>query len=59
MTAGLYSVRNEGELQQMLASLAEDGFRIISVFSTPNEMMHVVAQKDTVATVVPVKEGIR
>ena len=44
--AGVYTARGIHELHQMVASLAFDGFRIITVIDTQNGDYHVVAQKD-------------
>lgn len=46
MEAGVYSVQDIGELNSMVANLAQQGFRIISVIDTQNGMYHVVAQKE-------------
>ena len=44
--AGLYTARGVCELGQMVASLASEGFRIITVIDTQNGYYHVVAQKE-------------
>ncbi len=44
--AGLYTARGIYELEQMVASLASQGFRIITVIDTQNGDYHVVAQKE-------------
>ncbi len=44
--AGVYTARGIHELGQMVASLAEQGFRIVTVIDTQNGDYHVVAQRD-------------
>lgn len=44
--AGVYTARGIHELGQMVASLASEGFRIITVIDTQNGDYHVVAQKE-------------
>ena len=44
--AGVYTARGIHELNMMVTSLAEQGFRIITVIDTQNGDYHVVAQKD-------------
>lgn len=44
--AGVYTARGIHELGLMIASLAQQGFRIITVIDTQNGDYHVVAQKD-------------
>lgn len=44
--AGLYTARGVHELGQIVASLASQGFRIITVIDTQNWYYHVVAQKE-------------
>ena len=44
--AGLYTARGVYELGQMVASLASEGFRIITVIDTQNGDYHVVAQRE-------------
>lgn len=43
--AGVYTARGIGELHRMVMSLAEEGFRIITVIDTQNGDYHVVAQR--------------
>ena len=43
--AGVYTARGIHELNLMVAGLAEQGFRIITVIDTQNGDYHVVAQK--------------
>ena len=45
--AGVYSARGIGELDNTVHILAQQGFRIISVFETSEEFYHVVAQMET------------
>ena len=45
--AGVYSARGIGELNNTVYNLAQQGFRIISVFETSEEFYHVVAQMET------------
>jgi hypothetical protein len=42
--AGVYTARGIHELHQTVASLAAEGFRIITVIDTQNGDYHVVAQ---------------
>lgn len=44
--AGVYTARGIGDLGQMVASLAEQGFRIVAVIDTQNGDYHVVAQRE-------------
>ena len=44
--AGVYTARGIHELHQMVANLARDGFRIITVIDTQNGDYHVVAQQE-------------
>ena len=44
--AGVYTARGISELHLMIISLAEQGFRIITVIDTQNGDYHVVAQKE-------------
>lgn len=44
--AGVYTARGIGDLNYMLASLAQQGFRIITVIDTQNGDYHIVAQRD-------------
>jgi hypothetical protein len=44
--AGVYTARGVHELGQVVADLAADGFRIITVIDTQNGDYHVVAQKE-------------
>ena len=43
--AGVFTARGIGDLSRMVADLAEQGFRIITVIDTQNGDYHVVAQK--------------
>lgn len=45
--AGVYTARGVHELNLMVVSLAEEGFRIITVIDTQNGDYHVVAQKES------------
>lgn len=44
--AGVYSTRDLGELNAMLYNLSQEGYRIVTVLQTPNEMFHVIAQRE-------------
>lgn len=44
--AGVYTARGIHELHQMVATLAREGFRIITVIDTQTGDYHVVAQKE-------------
>lgn len=44
--AGVYTSRGIHDLHQLVASLAGQGFRIITVIDTQNGDYHVVAQKE-------------
>lgn len=44
--AGVYTARGIGELGMLVSSLAEQGFRIITVIDTHNGDYHVVAQRE-------------
>ena len=44
--AGVYSARGIGELDQQVMALAQQGFRIITVFEVPEGYYHVVAQQE-------------
>lgn len=44
--AGVYTARGIHDLHQLVASLAGQGFRIITVIDTQNGDYHVVAQKE-------------
>lgn len=44
--AGVYTARGVHELHQLVAGLADQGFRIITVIDTQNGDYHVVAQKE-------------
>ena len=44
--AGVYTARGIHDLRQLVASLAGQGFRIITVIDTQNGDYHVVAQKE-------------
>lgn len=46
MNAGVFTARGVPELSLMITSLAEQGYRIITVIDTQNGDYHVVAQKD-------------
>lgn len=43
---GVYTARGIPELHNMVHSLVQEGFRIITVLDTQNGDYHVVAQKD-------------
>ena len=45
--AGVYTARGIGDLNPMVASLAQQGFRIVTVIDTQNGDYHVVAQKES------------
>jgi hypothetical protein len=45
--AGVYTARGIGDLSSMVASLAQQGFRIVTVIDTQNRDYHVVAQKES------------
>lgn len=44
--AGVYTARGIHELHMMVSSLAQQGFRIVTVIDTQNGDYHVVAQKE-------------
>lgn len=44
--AGVYTARGIGDLSGMVANLAAEGFRIVTVIDTQNGDYHVVAQKE-------------
>ena len=44
--AGVYTARGISDLHGMIAALAAEGFRIITVIDTQNGDYHVVAQKE-------------
>lgn len=44
--AGVYTARGIGDLGRLVASLAEQGFRIVTVIDTQNGDYHVVAQRE-------------
>jgi hypothetical protein len=44
--AGVYTARGIGELEGIIRNLAEQGFRIITVFEVPEGYYHVVAQQE-------------
>ena len=44
--AGIYTARGISDLHLIISSLAEQGFRIITVIDTQNGDYHVVAQKE-------------
>ena len=44
--AGVYTARGVRELHMMVVSLAQEGFRIVTVIDTQNGDYHVVAQKE-------------
>lgn len=46
MEAGVFTARGIGDLHSMVAQLARDGFRIVTVIDTQNGDYHVVAQKE-------------
>lgn len=46
MEAGVFTARGIHDLGLMVASLAEQGFRIVTVIDTQNGDYHVVAQKE-------------
>lgn len=46
MEAGVYTARGVHELGMLVASLAQQGFRIVTVIDTQNGDYHAVAQKD-------------
>lgn len=46
MEAGVFTARGIGDLHSLVANLAIDGFRIVTVIDTQNGDYHVVAQKD-------------
>lgn len=46
MDAGVFTARGITDLGMMVISLAEQGYRIITVIDTQNGDYHVVAQKD-------------
>lgn len=47
MEAGVYTARGIHELHMLVNSLAQEGFRIITVIDTQNGDYHVVAQRQT------------
>ena len=49
--AGVYAARGIGDLSSMVASLAQQGFRIVTVIDTQNGDYHVVAQKEHAPTI--------
>ena len=44
--AGVFTARGLGDLHQMVSSLANEGFRIVTVIDTQNGDYHVVAQQE-------------
>ena len=46
MDAGVFTARGITDLNMMVISLAEQGYRIITVIDTQNGDYHVVAQKE-------------
>lgn len=46
MGAGVFTARGIADLSMMVISLAEQGYRIITVIDTQNGDYHVVAQKE-------------
>lgn len=45
--AAVYTARGVFELGQMVESLAQQGFRIVTVIDTQNGNYHVVVQKES------------
>jgi len=46
MSAGVFTARGIAELDQLVQSLAEQGYRIVTVIDTQNGDYHVVAQME-------------
>ena len=46
MDAGVFSARGITDLNMLVISLAEQGYRIITVIDTQNGDYHVIAQKE-------------
>lgn len=46
MTAGVFTARGIADLNMLVISLAEQGYRIITVIDTQNGDYHVVAQME-------------
>lgn len=47
MDAGVFSARGITDLNMLVISLAEQGYRIITVIDTQNGDYHVIAQKES------------